>query len=276
MARGQRIVRGTLSALAVLALGFVVSLAANSVPGRGADEPVLEVAWRPGVDVTTVLTWLVIISAVIGALIMVFTAKEGSPPQQRKRRSLVVLVLGIVVFVVVARFVRSISDTLLPETSEVIGDVVEQPITQNAGNSAWLFSLLVAAVVAVAITRVGLALRSAAPPIEDAPPAAAAIPTAVSQAPTSQPYGDSPRGRIFGAYGEFEQTLDEVGVPRSPSETAAQHAGRAKSVLGLNPPDLGILSSRHADARFGSTEPTVEDALEAESASARLRMDLEK
>jgi hypothetical protein len=226
--------------------------------------------------VTTVLTWLVIIAAVIGALIMVFAAKQGSPPQQRKRRSLVVLVLGIVVFVVVARFMRSISDTLVPETSEIIGDVVEQPITQNAGNSAWLLSLLVAAVVAIALTRVGLALRSGAPPIEDAPPAAAPKPIVVSRAATREPHGDSPRGRIFGAYGEFEQTLDGVGVPRSPSETAAHHAGRARSVLGLSDPDLGILSSRHADARFGPTEPTVEDAVEAESASARLRMDLEK
>lgn len=272
----RRTASGVLSALAVLALGFVVALAANSLPGRGADDPILDIAWGPGVDVTDVLTWLLVIAAVIGALIMVLSAKQGNPSRTRKRSSLTVLVLGVIVFALVARFMRSIADTLIPETSEVIGDVVEQPITRSAGNGAWLLSLLVAAVVAIALTRVGLAIRSGAPPVEDAPLPEALTPVAVDQGLMSPSYRDDPRGRIFGAYGAFEQSLEAVGVPRAPSETAAHHAGRAQSTLGLNVSDLRVLSAHHADARFGPFEPTVEEAIDAESASARLRTDIEQ
>ena len=74
----RRTARGASGALAVLVLGFVVALAANSVPGR-VDEPILDVAWQPGIEMESILTWLIVIAAVIGALIMVFTAKQGPP-----------------------------------------------------------------------------------------------------------------------------------------------------------------------------------------------------
>jgi len=270
----RRTATGAFSALAVLALGFVVALAANSVPGRGADEPILDIAWQPGTEVITILTWLVVIAAVIGALIMFLSPRKGASSRIRKPGRLAVLVLGIMIFALVARFMRSIADTLVPATSEVVSDVVEQPISHSAGNGAWLLSLMVAAVVAIALTKVGLAIRSGAPPMEEATPPEALAPTAVGQILTTPTYGDDPRGRIFGAYGVFERRLEEVGVPRAPSETAAHHAGRAKSTLGLNAPDVGVLSSRHADARFGPSEPTLEEAMDAESASARLRMDI--
>jgi multisubunit Na+/H+ antiporter MnhB subunit len=259
-----------LSALAVLVLGFVVALAANSVPGRAGDEPILDLAWQPGVELESILTWLIVIAAVIGALIMVFAAKQGSPTQERKRNRLVVLVVGVLVFAAIARFVRSIADTLVPETSEVVGDVVETPIEQVAGNGMWMLSLLVAAVVAIALAKVGLSIRSGAPPVAEASPVDVVAPVAIGSI-SSMSYGDDPRGRVFSAYADFEMALDAVGVPRSPSETAARHVGRATAALDLDALDVGVLSGRHSAARFGPLEPTIDEATEAESASVRLR-----
>lgn len=274
MRRYVRILSMTASALAVLALGFVVSLAASSVPGRGAEEPLLDVAWRPEVDVTTVLTWLILIAAVMGAVIMALSAREPRPPRERKRRGIMVLVLGLIVFALIARYMRSIADTLLPETSEVIGEVGEEPIAESAGNGAWLLSLLVAAIVAAALTRVGLSIRSGVPPFQDLTGRGDDL-TPVGVAPAvSRPFaGVDPRGRIFDAYGVFEQSVEGAGLPRGGAETAARHARRARTALGLNGEDLKVLSDRHADARFGPAEPSIEDAIEAESASAKLRKD---
>ncbi|HEY6628452.1 MAG TPA: DUF4129 domain-containing protein [Acidimicrobiia bacterium] len=269
----RRTASGVLSALAVLALGFVVALAANSVPGSAGDEPILDLAWQPGVEVESILTWLIVIAAVIGALIMVFAAKQGSPSQERKRNRLVVLVVGVLVFALIARFVRSIAGTLAPETSEVVGDVVETPIGQVTGNGMWMLSLLVAAVVAIALAKVGLSIRSGAPPVVGASPVEAVAPVAVGSLPSTS-YGDDPRGRVFTAYADFEMALDEVGVPRSPSETAMRHVGRATSALDLDAQVVAVLSGHHSDARFGPLEPTIDEAAEAESASERLRGEL--
>jgi multisubunit Na+/H+ antiporter MnhB subunit len=272
----RRTASGVLSALAVLALGFVVALAASSVPGRAGDEPILDLTWQPGVAVESILTWLIVIAAVIGALIMVFATKQGSPPQERKRNRLVALVVGVLVFAAIARFVRSIADTLAPETSEVVGDVVETtPIGQVADNSIWMLGLLIAAVVAIALAKVGLAIRSDAPPVAEASQVESVAPVAVGSI-ASMAYGDDPRGRVFGAYAAFEKALEEVGVPRSPSETAARHVGRATSVLELSALDVGVLSGRHSGARFGPLEPTLDEASEAESASERLRGEIQQ
>ena len=273
MRRSGRILPITASALGVLVLGFVVAIAANSVPGRGADEPLLDVAWRPAFDVTTVLTWLVLIVAVMGVVIFALSVKEARPPREQKRRGvLLVVILGVIVFALIARYMRSMSDTLLPAAPEVVTGAGEEPIADTSGNGAWLLSLLVATVIAVALARVGLAIRSGAPPVlrqeEEADPS----PTAV-EAPPPLPLerGSDPKSRVLGAYDDFEQSVGEAGLPREPAETAARHAGRARSALNLADEDLSLLSARHADARFGPAEPSVDDADEAESAATRLR-----
>lgn len=272
MRPARRILSITLSALGILTLGLLVSVAANSVPGRGAEEPLLDAAWRPDVDVTAVATWLVLIAAVMGAIIMALSVRETRPPREHKRRGVMVLLLGVLVFAVIARYMGSVAGTLLPETSEVVGQVGEQPIAESSRNSAWLLSLLVAGIIAVALTRVGLSIRSAAPPFQDLAETVDPSPLgpALSVAPP-QLADSSPRGRILGAYRDFEQKIGEAGVLRGEAETAARHAGRARAALGLDQEDLSLLSGRHADARFGPDEPSVEAAREAELASSRLR-----
>ena len=276
MRRSGRILSISLSALAILALGFMVSIAADSVPGRGPEEPLLDVGWRPGIDMTTVLTWLLVVAAVMGAVILALSFKEPRPPREGKRSGIIGLVLGVVVFALIARYMRSIADTLLPETSEVIGEVGEEPIADSGGITAWVWSLLVAAVIAVALTRVGLAIRSGAPPEgiyqsdhEDLPSDVVSVP---SQSTPDR--GSDPRNRILSAYGDFEQDVAEAGLPREPAETAARHAGRAKAALDLTGEDLIALSARHADARFGPDEPSSDAASAAESAATRLRREM--
>lgn len=272
MRRSGRIISITLSAVGILALGFVVSVAAKSVPGRGAEEPLLDGAWRPGFDVTTVLTWLVLIAAVIGAVILALSTREPRPPGEQKRRGLMVLVLGIVVFALVARYMRSVAETILPETSEVIGEAEAAPIVDSAGSNVWLFSLLVAAIIVAALARVGMTIRSGAPPSQDleaeADPSQPSVTDSYHVPPAR---GTDPRGRILGAYFDFERDAGEAGIPREPSETAARHAGRAHLALSLEDEEMERLSRHHADARFGPDEPSAEAASEAESAWQQLR-----
>jgi len=272
MRRSGRIVPITASALGVLVLGFVVAIAASPVPGRGAEEPFLDVAWRPAIDVTTVLTWLVLIAAVMGVVIFTLSVKQAGAPREQKRRGvLLVVILGVIVFALIARYMRSMADTLLPAVPDVVTEAGEEPIADTSGNSAWLLSLLVATVIAVALARVGLAIRSGAPPVLRQEEAADPSPTEGAPPPLPPERGSDPKSRVLGAYDDFEQCVGEAGLPREPAETAARHAGRARSALKLADEDLSVLSAHYADARFGPAEPSVEDADEAELAATRLR-----
>jgi len=251
----------------------VVAIAANSVPGRGTEEPFLDVAWRPAIDVTTVLTWLVLIAAVMGVVIFALSVKQAGAPREQKRRGvLLVVILGVIVFALIARYMRSMADTLLPAVPDVVTEAGDEPIADTSGNSAWLLSLLVATVIAVALARVGLAIRSGAPPVLRQEEVADPSPTEVAAPPLLSPErGSDPKSRVLGAYDDFEQCVGEAGLPREPAETAARHAGRARSALKLADEDLSVLSAHYADARFGPAEPSIEDADEAELAATRLR-----
>ncbi len=261
-----------LAGVGVLGLGFVVAMASASVPGR-QDEPLLDVAWRPGTNFTDVLTWLVAIAVVIGAVVLMLSVREPRMRQQRKRsRVALAIVGGIILFFLAWRYLRPVAGSLLEQGSELVpGDLTEAPTPgATTSNQVWVLGALIGMVVIGALVRLGLSLRSpktdlateqAAP--EEPPPA--------EPSPQPGPQRTDPRGRIFGAYLDFEQAAAYAGIGRDPAETAGTHARRVVAGFSLPKDQARALVARHAAARFGEGEPTAADADLAESASSSLR-----
>jgi hypothetical protein len=258
------------SGVGILGLGLVVAVASTSLPGS-QDEPWLDVAWRPGSSITTILTWVVAIAAVIGAVVLMLSVREPRMRRERERRwALFAMIVVILLFFLAWRYLRPVAEELLSEEPELLPGA-EEPLPGGAAasNPIWVLGGLVALIVIVALVRLGMTLRSAKEDLSwDVAPVAAPLPTAPDSTPRL--HGADPRSRVIGAYLDFEDKAGAAGIPREPAETAAVHARRVVSRLGLPPGVARVLVNGHSAARFGSEEPTVEDADRAVSAAATL------
>ncbi|MDP9143369.1 MAG: DUF4129 domain-containing protein, partial [Actinomycetota bacterium] len=142
----------------------------------------------------------------------------------------------------------------------------------GTGNG-WLFSLLLAAVLAATLTRIGMSIKSAGSPFETEATTHVAqqlAPGAVALS-GARSLGTDPRSRILNAYQAFESELAAAGRPRAETETTGRHALRAGGQLGLDPDLVDDLVERHAAARYGSPEPSESDAESAEQSSKRIQ-----
>ncbi|HVR78524.1 MAG TPA: hypothetical protein VMS99_09055 [Acidimicrobiia bacterium] len=70
MTRLRRLLSMATAATAVLVLGFVVAVAASSLPGSGGSTPLLDLQVRTELDLTPVFAWVLLAMAVIGAVLM--------------------------------------------------------------------------------------------------------------------------------------------------------------------------------------------------------------
>jgi Domain of unknown function (DUF4129) len=268
-----------LAGVAVLGLGFVVAMASASVPGR-EDEPLLDIAWRPGTDLGGVLTWLIAIATVIGAVVLMLSVREPRLKGERKRsRAVLALVVGIILFFLAWRYLRPVAESLLEEVSEVPTDLTGPvpPTAPTSTNRIWVLGALIGLVVIAALVRLGMALRSPKVGLSTGPvlwdePAPAQTQTLTSSPPFR---GADPRGRIFGAYLDFEGAAADAGMERRPAETTGAHARRVVARFSLPQDEARALVGRHSEARFGAGEPTVADADLAERASFNLRHGME-
>ena len=174
----------------------------------------------------------------------------------------------------IARWLRPAAGALLDEgaavadsATEILGD---DRVAGRAGG--WLFSILLAAILAAALTRIGLSIRTAPPAFSpDTDEVLAPVPGSDPRPGKTRVLGDDPRSRILAAYEDFEHRLAAVGRARSDSETTARHAWRAGEDLGLDPDDVRQLVGQHSRARYGITPPTDADAGAAERSATRLR-----
>jgi hypothetical protein len=134
-----------------------------------------------------------------------------------------------------------------------------------------VFGVLLAAVLAAALTRIGLSIKTAPAAFgPDGEGRVTVLPVTAASTPVSRELGDDPRSRVIAAYEEFERRLAALGRPRHESETTARHAWRASRDLDLAPGDVGDLVGHHALARYGVGPPTESDAASAERSAARL------
>jgi Domain of unknown function (DUF4129) len=261
-------------AITIVLLGFVVAVAARSRPGISTEDPLFDVNSRFDIDITRLLAWIIIVMAVLGAVLFALGLKQTKPRDDQRKRSYLGLFLGVVAFFLIFRYVRPIADNLLnQEAVSGTEEAVDQVGSGSSGSSGWLFSLLLAAIVAAALTRVGLAVRDGDPsfePEQSAPELALTIPQAARPRATAG-LGADPRSRIFNAYFQFEDLAGDGGVVRRPTETANRHASRAARELQLNAEQVSALSRSYSRARFGFVAPTTEDAAEVERIARMIR-----
>lgn len=278
MTRLRRLLSMATAATAVLVLGFVVAVAAGSLPGSSGSTPLLDLQVRTELDLTPVFAWVLLAMAVIGAVLMALGVRQARPRQERNRRRILGSLIALVVFVVVFRWVRPAAEMLLEEGSALTDsatDALGEGQARTAGG--WLFSLLLAAVVAAALTRIGLSINAAAPPLHaDESDVTEGIHEPVAATRLIQSLGTDPRSRVLKAYQEFETGVEAAGQPRAPTETTGRHARRSGEILELDSGVVDALVTQHATARYDSTEPALSDAETAELLSSQLRERIEE
>ena len=273
MSRRRRLLSMVTAALAVLGLGFVVAVAARSLPGSTGDEPLLDFDFQVNFDLSPVFAWILLLVAVLGAVLFALGLRERQPRDFGTRRNLLGTLIGLILFVVIARWLRPAAEALLDEGAAVADSATEVMADDGVGTAGgWLFSILLAAILAAALTRIGLSIRTVTSPFEpDERSPAAAAPLPIRPASARRGLGDDPRSRILIAYEEFEDRLSRSGRPRDQAETTARHANRAAQELSLDADEVEGLVGHHARARFGSEPLTESEARAAEVSSARLR-----
>jgi len=88
------------ASVAVMALGFVVAVASRTLPGGSGAEPLLDLEFRPSLDLSPVFAWILVILAVLGAVLFAYGLKQSKPRDLGRRRSLLGTVVGLGLFVV--------------------------------------------------------------------------------------------------------------------------------------------------------------------------------
>lgn len=265
-------------AITIILLGFVVAVAARSRPGISAEDPLFEMNSRFDLDIGRLFAWLIVVMTVLGAVLFALGLKQSKPRNDQRKRSYLGLFLGVVAFFLIFRYIRPLADNLL--SSEAVSgteEAVDQVAPSSTGSSGWLFSLLLAAIVAAALTRVGLAVRDGDPSFqpEIAVPEALVATRVTTRSPAARGItGTDPTSRIFNAYFQFEELAWNTGVERRATETAHRHASRAAEELHLDPDQVSALSRSYSKARFSLIAPTAEDADEAERISSLIRQGL--
>jgi hypothetical protein len=257
---------------AVLALGYVVAVASRSLPGAIEGEPLFDLEFRPDLDLGPLLAWVLMALAVLGVVLFALALRQNRSRGSAGRRSLLGTVIGLLLFFAIARWWRPAAEALLGEGAAV-GDSATEVLGDDRGSAAggWLLSILLAAVLAAALTRIGLSIKTAPAAFgPDGEGSVTALPYTSASTPVPRELGDDPRSRVIAAYEDFEGRLASSGRPRHESETTARHAWRASRDLDLALDDVGDLVEHHALARYGVAPPTESDAASAERSAARL------
>ena len=282
MSRQRRYVSVLLGLVTLLSLGFVVAVAARSRPGGSGDDPLFEFDTNFDLPLGQLIGWTLVVLAVLGAVILVFAIKEVRPRRQERKRSYLGVILGALVFVLILRFLQPVAESFVADPGGVAqADGDGDAATTGGSAAAWLFSLLVAAVIAAALTRVGLAVRLADTPFEEPAPGVAAgsdRPRDTGVTTAAIDLGTDPRSRVLTAYGQFEQASAARGLGRRATETAQRHARRAAMELDLDSVSVTGLIARYSRTRFGNGPVSDGDADEAEAISSTLcrAMELER
>lgn len=278
MSRGRRVLAIVTASVAVLALGFVVSVASASLPGSGVEEPILDLDFRADLDLSSVFSWILLALAVVGAVLFAMGLKQSPARQEGKRRGILGAVIGLILFVLIARYLRPVAESLFGQgadaaesASEVLGD------EGTAGSaSGWIFSILLAAILAAALTRIGLSVRAVPSGLhlDSAPRGGSVVPPEAPPSPVPVALGGDPRSRVISAYASLEIGLEQAGQPRRRSETTASHAVRAAEALGLEGAPVREVVGQHSRARYGIDPVSDDDAGVVESIVAGLQEQL--
>ena len=274
MSTRRRMLAMFTASVAVLALGFVVSVAAAGLPGSGGEEPLLDIAFWADLDLSSVLSWILLGLAVVGAVLFAMGLGRRPTHQEGRRRGILGTVLGVILFVVIARFLRPAAEGLFGPGADAAETAAKALRDDGSGSLAgWILSVLLAAVLAAALTRIGLSVTSVPSGMQLDQGATSGGPVSLQGPPPPIPVtlGDDPRSRVISAYEGLEDSLARAGQVRRQSETTASHAIRAAGELGLEVGPVRDVVGHHSRARYGVAPVSDADAGLVESIVTVLR-----
>lgn len=268
----RRIINMVTAALLLIGLGFVVAVAARTLPGDGG-EPLLDVSFEVPDFIGASIRFAVLALAALGALIAILSIAKAAPRQRTPLRRFLGIVVWAIVFFIVYQFAQPGAQEALSEVSSEVGGAGDPDGSAPVTAAAWMVSLLLAAIVAAALVRIGVSIRAGDWSFESADEADDQQLT--SPGPVAEPVaaqaGTDPWSRVVNTYSDFETEARDAGLGRLVAETPRQHAERAGGTMDVKGHDLDALSSSYEAARFAGASIGEADAERAESAWERLK-----
>lgn len=272
MKANRRFLAMGFAAVALILLGFVVAVAARTRPGGIEEDIFLDMRVDLAFDLTKILAWVIVVMAIAGVALFALGVRE-KPRQEKKKRNFLAIALAAVLLVLIFRYVQPLAVDLFQgaDPAQTSQERLEDAAAPSGGGSAWLFSILLAAIVVAALTRVGLTVRAMEGGFDlAASEESASISETWGQPPLAITLGFDPRSRVLNAYARFERAAAARGVDRQRTETARRHARRVIDELGVSRGDASALIDTFALTRFGRGEIGAADADAAELLSAKL------
>ncbi len=227
MRRSLRLVIVVAAVTAIISLASIVVVSSRAFPG--GDPP--PTAGGPiAVHLESILHWTFVAIAVLGAVLMMIRFRDRVASTGGQRRSPVRVLASVVIFVTLFWLLAPLTRDFLADLGQADTEAApgaETP-SQGIGSAGWLLAVLLAAAIATALTKLGIAVRR-----EEAP-------FLIEQDEMSEPIGavsafdrdvalalsSDTRSRVLAAYARFEQAADQTGSGRLPAETARAHARR--------------------------------------------------
>lgn len=261
------------AAVLVIGLGYVVALAARTLPGGEGEDLPLEVGLSAPDWFGPIFNVLILLVAGITAVFLLMNVARAAPRQLPPARRWLGLLAWIVIFALVYRFARPAVEEAVSGTLPPLEDT-DTPVDTSAATAAsWVVSVLIAAVIAAALTRIGFLVRSSPLEMELAPTTGqeeAAAAAAVA-APVTRSRGMDPVSRVINAYADFEDGTRDLGLGRQTSETVVRYSKRAARQLGLSQDDVSGLAGLYSEARYADHGVDESEAAAAESAWSRIK-----
>lgn len=260
--------------LVVIGIGYLVAVAARSLPGQEEEEPLVDIGFTVPEGVRSSIVWLLVAFTALGAALLVLSVKRGSPGKVTPLRSLYTLATWLIVLLVIYRYAAP----AIEEAGEIASELEEGAPPDEPGGSptvtaaAWIVSAVISAAIAAALIRLATIARAADWSFDRSQPEGMrSLAESRPAAPITRLEGSDPRARVINAYADFETGAKRAGVERSESETPRRHASRVGAELAVGREDLGELSSSYESVRYAESEVSEDLAERAESAWARLR-----
>jgi len=259
--------------LVVVGIGYLVAVAARSLPGQEEDEPLVDIGFTVPEGVQNSIVWILVAFTALGAALLMLSVKRGSPGKAPPLRTLYTLATWLIILLVIYRYAAP----AIEEAGEIASELEEgQAPAEPRGSptataAAWIVSAVISAAIAAALIRLATIARATDWTIDRSQPEGVPVTESKPAAPVNRLEGSDPQARVINAYADFETGAKRAGVARSESETPRRHASRVGAELALAPEDLGELSRSYEAVRYAESEVTEDLAEKAESAWARLR-----
>ena len=259
--------------LVVVGIGYLVAVAARSLPGQDEEHPLVDIGFTVPGGIQNAIVWILVAFTALGAALLVLSVKRGSPGKFPPLRTLYTLATWLIILLVIYRYAAP----AIEEAGEITQELEEgAPPAEPSGSptataAAWIVSAVISAAIAAALIRLATIARATDWTFDRAQPEG--FPGAASHPaiPITRLQGSDPRARVINAYADFETGAKRAGVERSESETPRRHAARVGAELALARDDLGELSRSYEAVRYAESEVSEDLAEKAESAWSRLR-----